>query len=56
MRSRGLYASPGLRRVLAGHDDERAARGGLILRIAPVEQLCPELRFEPGPDHLTAGR
>ncbi|TMA37296.1 MAG: hypothetical protein E6J79_10865 [Deltaproteobacteria bacterium] len=55
MRSRGLYAMPGLRRVLAGSDDAWAARRGLILRIATIEQLCRELRFEPGPDHLTAG-
>ena len=52
MRSRGLYAMPGLRRVLAGSDDEWAARGGLIQRIATVEQVCRELRFEPGPELL----
>jgi len=55
MRSRALYAMPGLKRVLSGLDDAWAARSGLILRIATVEQLCRELRFEPGPDHLTAG-
>ena len=54
MRSRGLYAMPGLRRVLSGLDDAWATRSGLILRIATVEQLCRELRFEPAPGHLTA--